>query len=354
MTGAESAETTNIAVVQANLAMPFSCIYGGLQTNEAYLSAVGADGMQITPVHFSPLVAQIVRRGRTWEGYERTHEPMLEARGPTGSFGHDLVNSLFDAPEPRRTYADEATGRILHSVHQSFRDDIRDNGLVAQAFPRWPRSLRQMEFMQAAARRSVPAVLYPIFRSGKLIEYSNIVESVEGLVHVPFEDRTYQPTAEVFRAFGLTEDSSTEDIAQTTYGHGYSGMTWDSLWSQSFRDPLALCDRLASAGLLRSFHLSVGRKDAAQNDPELAKRSMQADAAFMASPEAAARTLEGEMLLSVTRGWKQQPLRYFTDTPPVRWSRSIVLEKPYRKNASKSAREDRATFENVRALAAAA
>jgi len=69
----------------------------------------------------------------------------------------------------------------------------------------------------------------------------------------------------------------------------------------------------------------------------------------MKSPEAAARTLEGEMLLAVLKHWKRPPA-YLEMGQEQRQKHSIVLEKPFRKDARRARREDRATFETVRAM----
>lgn len=329
------------------MSFPFEYIFArGLRAHENYLAAVDADGLQITPVE-SPLVRGIVRYGAALENYDRSHAP-LEARGPTGRLGYDLVNGLLDVPAPKRGYLSEAIGRIVDSAHQSFRDEVKDSGLAALSFPRWPESVQQMRYIQRAAGRDLLAVLYPAFRQGRLVDYTDSESRANedpGLVYAPFLANTVQPKSEHFRVWGLTEHSDVGDIGTAMREHGLPYVSLDVLHIQSFEDPLALCERLAAAGLIRSVHLSVGRKDEAKRNPAIAQTTKQADRAFMKSLEAAELTPEGEMLKLIVGYWKRQP-------PHLRpkGGYSIVLEKPFRKGVRRARREDRATLETVKAL----
>jgi hypothetical protein len=239
---------------------------------------------------------------------------------------------------------------LVHSVHQSFRDAAGDNGPAALCFPRWPESVLKMRHIQRAAARDVLAVSYPAFRQGKAITYTASTSHADkdpGLVYAPFAVNTFQPKPEHFNVWGLTEDSSTEEIGAAMQQHGLPYVTWDVVHAQGFENPLELCEQLAAAGLIKSVHLSVGRKDEARRNPKIAQTTMQADQAFMASPESAARTLEGEMLVAVATHWKQQPPGLQSEG-----GYSIVLEKPFRAHARQAQYEDQATFETVRALVA--
>ena len=347
MSNPEASLADSVAIVEANLSMPLGHIFtGGLHAHEDYLSAVGADGMQITPVA-GRLVRTMVAYGAALENHERNRTP-VELRGPSGHFGSDLLSAALDTPAPRRGYASEAIGRLVHSVHESFRRQVDDNGLSALPFPRSPESVSQMRHIQAATGRELLAVLYPGLRSDSLVRSVNPRSPIDEGLYAPF-DNTFQSKQEDFAGLGLSETSSTDGISRAARVYGYSGLTWDVCHAQKFNDPLALCERLAAAGLIRSIHLSVGRKDQAKHNPKIAETTEQADRAFMDSPEAAARTLEGEMVVAVLGHWKQQ-----SDPRATAKEYSVVLEKPFRVNPRKAQRQDRATFETTRALIAAA
>jgi len=290
-----SAPLPPIAVVESNLSLPLSLIFaGGVRALEDYLTRVGADGTQITPVA-SPFVHQIISQGRAWEAYDRGREPM-EGRGPTGHFGRDLVGALLDGPPPKSTYASQAAKRLVHSVHQSFRDETSDSGIWALPFPRWRQSMQDMRHIQRATGHKLLSVLYPTFRQGRPINYTRAQpypkEGEDGPVYAPFLVNTFQPKPEHFNVWKLTESSSIEDIRAAAQRHDIPYVTWDVVHGQGFEDPLGLCERLAAAGLVQSVHLSVGRKDEARRNPAIAHTTRQADQAFMKSPEAAARAKE--------------------------------------------------------------
>jgi len=217
-----------IKLVESNLSFPFEYIFArGLRAHEAWLREVGADGLQITPVA-SPLVRRIARYGAAWENYDRNHAP-VEARGPTGHLGHDLIDRALDVPAPKRGYAAEAIRQLVHSVHQSFRDEVEDSGPAALFFPRWPESVQQMRYIQRATGKDLLAVLYPTFRQRMPVDYTDSKSDADEnpeLVYAPFLVNTVQPKSEHFNLWGLTEYSGIKRFARSCGSMAFRTLPW--------------------------------------------------------------------------------------------------------------------------------
>src|SRR5260370_23012096 len=116
-----------------------------------------------------------------------------------------------------------------------------------------------MRHIQRVTEEDLLAVLYPTFDSGQVVYQS---DNPELKTFAPFAERTFQPTAENFGLLGLSETSGVEEVEAAMQTHGFTGVTWDvGPHAQSFQNPLELCRRLSAAGLIRSVHLAVNRKD---------------------------------------------------------------------------------------------
>lgn len=346
----------SIEISYSNLSMPVPMIFNAsLSDCERHLTQVGADNFEVTPVKMSPFVGRVAYRGAMLE----------EQRRFVGGFQNiDFLDRLtgFDRSHDWGPES-EIMGHIVGAFHSSFRQEQADDGLVARCFPKWPDSLVTMRHMQVAVESRIPpmlrgespgmqAVLYPNFNNGEVRYYQSEIQArgfPDGRkTYAPFRELLFQPKADEWAAWGLTEQSSIEDIRAAMSKHGFTGITWDVFHGQTFEDPLGLCKRLSAAGLIHSVHLALDRKDMAERGSQKARTTKQADQAFQRSPEAAGKTLEGEMLLAIVHDWKTRPELHTGK------QRRIVLEKPLRWLARTAVREDQAVIDTVKLLVAAA
>jgi len=284
-------EANHTQFLISNLSLPKALLVAGLPSAyEQYVEAIGAEGMELTPVR-SRFMGRLLYCAATYEE--------LAEHSPLAINQDEQLDNKVQTSQPSEVMA---FSRIVRAQHSSFRNDIADSGLVAQAFPTWRESLRQMRHIQRITGK-LAAVLYPGFEDGKVVYNDE---------NAPFAERTFQPTALDWHRLHLTEGSSIKDIKAAMARRGFTGITYDVLHSQieqegrQFQDPLGLAARLAAAGLIRSVHLSVNRLDVTGLHSELAKSTKNAKQAFIQSSGAAANTLEGEMLQVITTGWQQQ------------------------------------------------
>jgi hypothetical protein len=338
---------SDIEILVSNLSLPFGAmLLGSLATYEAYLSSIGADGLELTPVR-SNFMRQLLYRGR-----------MLEAQGKfldggAGSQNLDYLDRMtgFDRSHDWSD-EDETYGRIIKRGHSSFRGDA-DRSLPARPFPNWRSSIRQLRSAQtvvwSGTFKGIPVVLYPGFEHGQVLYTSEPPdgETARRGVYAPFEERLLQPKAHEWRQWGLDETSSVASVQLAMRAHGFGKVACDLLHIQEenegicFRDPQRLAQRLAAAGLVNEVHLSLNRLDITGLHSELAKSTRQARRAFAKSPEAALRTFEGELLMNIIRYWKN-------DSAYAGQKLGIVLEDGPLRASTKP--KQRAILEHVREL----
>lgn len=270
----------------SNLSLPKGLLYGGsVSDHEQYMERVGADGLELTPVHGSHFMRRLLQRAEMVNTIHQHPVPPEAREYMFMEHGLGYVRKDWSGE-------DEAFRQLVRAQHSSFRNTANDDGLLARTVPKWPESLHQMRRIQGLTGK-LPAVLYPDFENG------NVIYSEQ---NAPFAQRTFQPKVSNLRRMNLSEDSTTEDIHQTMQRQGFTGLTWDVLHSQTeedgrrFKDPVAFAGRLAAAGLIPSLHLSLNRLDSTGFHSSLSRNTRQARRAFTTSPAAAKRTIEGEML----------------------------------------------------------
>jgi hypothetical protein len=282
---------------------------GSISAHEQYMTTVGADGMELTPVSISRFMGRLLYRATMVEEILQDPVPTIGREYLFTQLGYDIRKDWSDE--------DEAFRRLVRSQHSSFRNDTYDNGVIARMVPVWRESLEQMRKIQLITGR-LAAVLYPGFEGGEVV-YDND--------NAPFAERTFQPKAPEWQRMGLTEKSSIGDIEMAMAARGLTGVTYDLFHCQmeedgvQFREPLDLAARLSAGGLIKSVHLAVNRLDITGLHSPLAKSTKNAKRAFIRSSEAAGRTLEGEMLTVIADEWRQSGLegRVVVEDGPLRW-----------------------------------
>jgi hypothetical protein len=328
-----------IEVVFSNLSLPLPLqLAGSVGQYESHLTAIGAAGLQVTP-QYSRFCARLLHRAD-----QLLVTPELWKR-PESLSRLEMQEALFDlrglglGKDP--SYEDETLKRLVRSGHSGFRKDDHDESRVmARLFPRMSESLIQLRRMQEVVGR-LAVVLYSN-REGGACMYN--------VDNAPFGLRTIQPKAEDWRAWGLAEDASRPEIAYIHAQHGFVRsplFDYDGFHDAGFIDPMALCSRLSAAGLLRAYHLSIGRADMTKSDDQLRQRTTQAMLAFMKSPKAALATEEGEKLQLVVRDWKNDPRH-------AGQRRQIVVEHWPGVSRRQARRHQRAITETVETIAGAA
>jgi hypothetical protein len=287
-------ESNNIEFLISNLSLPKPLMtLGSVAAHERYVEAAGADGMELTPVNISRFMGRLLYRAKMLEEIFEHPVPTVDREYLFDQLGYDIHKDWTDE--------DEAFERLVRSQHSSFRGDTYDNGIVARTVPTWRESLVQMRKIQLITGR-LTAVLYPGFEGGEVVYDAD---------NAPFAERTFQPKASEWQHMGLTEHSTITDIEAAITTRGFTAITYDVLHCQveeagcQFEDPLGLAERLAAGGLVKSIHLSVNRLDIAGLHSPLAKSTKNARKAFVRSAEAASKTLEGEILTTITHEWRQ-------------------------------------------------
>jgi hypothetical protein len=329
-----------IEFLYANIAAPpHIVLLGSLATYEAYTDDVGADGIELTPVR-GRLMQSVLQRGHMLEGlanpaYTGAREGLYE----------DFIDRLHPEVDRRRdwTYEDEAIAKLIRAGHSGFRKETHDESyIIAKLFPTWRESLRQLQLVQRVTGLNtgnlLSAVLYAAPDDAELEDYSN--------ENAPFGERLLQPKPTEWKKLRLEEDSPADEMEENLRAHGFTGVAFDGFHAQveqhrlRFSSPLELALLLAAAGLTSEIHLSVNRTDIAPKHSQLANSTRQAKEAFVRSPEAAANTLEGAILLGIVREWKNNPIYR------NRRKRIVLEENP----RSVNKKQQRSIIENLRLL----
>jgi hypothetical protein len=161
---------------------------------------------------------------------------------------------------------------------------------------------------------SLAVVLYPEYKDGQAVYGSY------GNVPAPFHRRAFQPKPHEFAKWDINERSAPEEILSAMDKHGFTEVIWDDEHAQAerrdsvtgsllkFDNPHALLAKLLGMGIVAGAHNSVGRVDTLGWNTEKGKRARQARHAFMESPEAAAKTHEGEALAMIQESWNNNPV----------------------------------------------
>lgn len=299
-------------VLVSNLSLPPRVLAsGGTEAHERYLRGVGASGIELTPIHpvFYPFMRTILR------------------------------NAVYEHPDGNIPDEYAVVREIVQAGHSSFREVDKDKSVIAPLFPRWPDSLRVLTQVKRMRPDHFPVVLYPNFENGQVVYDDS---------NAPFDERTFQPKAADFKNWGLEDGSRTPVpvIQHASEAHGLRKVTVDCLHVQlGFEDPLDMAVRLAAAGLVSEFHVSLNRLDITGRHSELAERTRQAKRAFEQSAEAAGATLEGEMLKVVADQWRNNP-QY-----AGRLGRVVLEDGPVKKPGYKGTmRSHRSIIETIKEL----
>ncbi len=300
----------------SNLSLPLPLTAAGsIGAHERYVNAIGADGLELTPMRVGRFMGRLLGRADLLR--EQLMTPLI-ARGPIDSL-------LFDNHD--WSDEDDAFENLVRAGHSSFRNETGDDGLAARMVPDWRTSLTQLNRIQQVVGK-LPVVLYPGFENGQ-VTYRG--------TDAPFADKTFQPKAAEWEQMGLSEDTSIPGIREAMEARGFTGITWDVFHCQvedggeQFRDPAGLAERLAANGLIHAVHLSLQRLDIAGLRSPLSDSTRQARRAFVQSSAAASRTSEGEMLSVIAKACRQNTASNPENTPPLR--RVVLEDGPLRPGA---------------------
>jgi hypothetical protein len=279
----------------SNLSLPKPLPYfGTINQHAAYIDEIQADGEELTPFNGSVLMKELVYRGEMIQKTERLKEKLSQHCQDM-----ELMSEGFD-PKKDWTAFDTLAKGLVRAGHLSFRGNVDDNGILARTVPKWGHSLTQLSIIRHLVDR-LPVVFYPAYQAGLSYESRS------------FSARTFQPKATEWQQMDLTEDSSIADITIAINERGYTGLTFDVFHSQgsknnlSFKDPVNFAGRLAAAGLVTSAHLALNRTDITGFRGSAAAATRRARSAFVCSPQAAALTVEGEMLSAIAQGMRSLP-----------------------------------------------
>lgn len=328
----------NIYVAMSNLSLPPEQHFlRGLSGVEKYTQQIGGEGgqvpLEITPTQLTslmltPLVAQLVRRGR-----------LVEAYAPTAG-ALDKFNFTDEG---------QAVNRLVASVHSSPTDltQPRLDPVGRILFGHYEQSFLNMALIQKATNKDLPAVLYPDFMEGQIEYDAN---------NAPFQDRSFQPKALGFKKLGLTEESSVEEIEAKMAMRGFTSVTvdvahiFDEQEGEKFRNPDGLVEKLSAAGLVKAVHWAVGRADVTKGKVEMAKRTADALKASEISADAMENTPEGQMLKMIITNWNTPSL---TERSHAMEDRRVVVGlMPQLASTREARKKHMAIVENLRHLIA--
>lgn len=313
-------QNPEFSVLLGSVALPpVVQIFGTANSINQYVTErVGADGMEYMPGNLNVLRWQIARRAKAIE----------------------VSSDILDGQATEPTEFDQTLQRLVQAGHSTFIKGGRwsPKELFFRAiYQRWDKSLLTLKAAQSVIRRKLSVVLYG--ESGYGDDYVDVTE---------FKERTMQPKASVWEAWKLTKDSSVDEIRKAMKDHGIDTFTWDTAHGEDFgegpQDRLDMLEKLLQAGLVRRFHLSVGRSDQKKRLKKQGKEAFdrqtdKARDAFIESPEKALETTEGQQLAMYIRYMHKEGL------PGV-----VVLEEMPQLWADKAQLAQRQIIANIRRL----
>lgn len=160
-------------------------------------------------------------------------------------------------------------------------------------------------------------------------------EDIEQTRHL-FDERMIEPHPAIWKQWGMREDTSPDQVRAELQARGFTGLSWNTMRSRAFADPLELCKRLSIGGLIYSVRLVAEAKHAPEGFDSVADK-------LLASPAAARETLEGQMLAVITGDWKWQP-------PHAGQTRPIILDYPAHATKGGGLSQGRALVHIVRTI----
>lgn len=335
---------SEIQVGISNLSLDKLTLFmGGVAAYEEHLNALNPDdiegrqiGLEVFSVR-SRFMGRVLARGHqreqlTWPSWQRW------AAG-----AHvDIVDQLSGADRDFWAAEDAVFARIL-SGHQTFLDETPGTGLHGLVFPHAQKSLSQLATVSWAVHGNpydLDTIVYGQYQ-GEAAEYTaRKGESTDTRLWTPASRTLVQPKHIDWRKFGLNGYNTAEGMAPELNRRGISGIAWDTVHSRSFDSHRLLLSELLGAGLIEEIHLSLNRQDIV-SDTEMgglsAYETEHAKRAFMKSPEAALRTVEGEMMQRIVAYWMHTGI-----------NGRIIYEENPGLNGNKTVRnEQRAIIETV-------
>jgi hypothetical protein len=316
----------------SNLSMHLGTLLGGsVGAWGEHLNAIApvVDGQPV-PIHLelTPVFSRFMngRHGILARGRDMRQRYAEEYGGAAGN--EDLVDRRTGLDrEYDWSEHDEVFERVI-SGHASFKDETPGVGPKGVLFAGIQESLNQLDLVSTAVGRRLPGVVYGRQHGvGARYVRDYATAKAQDRLWTPFSDTTVQPKPADFEAIGISEYDSAEEIIDAWRRRGITGGTLGVGHIQAFRDPLALTEKLGAAGWLVSAHLELNRDDQASYGGDFVRSSAQAKQAFTESADAAAKTLEGELLCLVVAGWKKRGYRgriFYEGRQPVRASRRQV------------------------------
>lgn len=337
----------DLNVLLGNTALPYvlQAVGSVATTHEYVFDGVGADGLEVI-MNRGRFVRQALKRAKTVGGTEeRAVYDFLP--GSIGRPGMPESQSARRGVETGRDYEDfdKKIRHLIQAGHSSFNKGNQPKpqlvrGLATRLrrwfFPPWDESLDRLEAMRPLLGRDLSVVVYG--EPGYGDDYSE---------YTSFAERSVQPKADVWKNWGLKESSPTEDIKAAMQWRGIDALTWDTAHGEDFSEPSVLLKRLLDAGLVRRFHLSVGRTDQKKRLKDLGKDKFDAQTAnarraFIESPMRALETPEGKQLKMYIEAMEAQG-----------HAGVVVLEEMPQRPVGKARQEQKSIIANIRLLRSA-
>jgi hypothetical protein len=276
---------SEIKFILSNLSLPPRMqAFAGAEAHAEYAEAVGADGYEFTPTALGPfgsttLTQELVARGRAIKQKQTQAREAGETNIPIEAPYSDLIQSVQASPRFGHERGSGRLGRALLSLYSE--------------------SLGMLPHIQRTTGRKVDAILRP---------HAPHVEPPRALYGV-FAQRLLRPRIEDWISMGMPPNASVNKIRESLGTNGLDGVAWDSLDAmtarnnKSFDSAILLCFQLSTAGLIPAQRLSLGFTHIARN-PVLNRFVTNSKQAFIESPEAAAKTAEGEMMVEIAGNWE--------------------------------------------------
>jgi hypothetical protein len=341
----------NIIITLANTALPWMTIVtGDIEKHQAYVHDAGLNGLEIIPVQPSRLIRHLVSAGRQ---VEKDDEMFYEGSAQDATF--DQVRTPYSWTPDKL-----AMNGLVKGLSSTRRDITGDYAPQDWFYPRWPKSMAQLRYIHNAVgsgttppermrNNGLTAVLPAVFQFGR-VRFHQMASPYglsEGLqnTYAPFKKVAVEPELSVWKAWDLTEQSDPLKVRGTMDWHGFDTITLDVQRAQSFKDPEAMTEKLAAAGLVHGIHLRLGDESAVDLDWSRAENTKRANRLFIDSdPNHIAGTPEGRMLSAILYYWKRDP-QYRNDQP-----KNITIIRPPRRDLQEALEQDQATIQNIQAM----
>lgn len=329
---------SEIQVGISNLSLDKLTLFtGGLAAYEDHLNALNpqdTEGRQIGLEVFtvrSRFMGRVMMRGhereqRDWPGHQRwaagSHIDMVdELNGIDRSIDHSYEDAVF--------------GRI-YSGHQSFLDETPGTGLHGLVLPHAQKSLNQLATVSWAVHGNpydLDTIVYGQYLGGAAAYTERKKDATETKLWTPASRTLVQPKPADWEKFELSQYGDGSTAVSNLNARGINSIVWDTVHSHEFDSHGLLLSELLREGVVEEIHLSLNRQDMAtdtRRGREFAAATAHAKRAFMKSPEAALRTVEGEVVQRIVAHWMHTGVNgriVYEENPGLSNNKTVRMEQ---------------------------